>query len=70
MREPFFSSISFLCTLTNVTNQKIQIHGEPPEGKAFDVECIYQFTFTGDPAAPKVKALTDFVDSIALAAMG
>jgi len=48
----------------------VYIHGEPPVGKPFNVESIYQFTFTGDPASFRVKALTDFVDSAALAAMG
>jgi hypothetical protein len=72
VREPFFSSKKKLCRQDahKCHQPKVQIHGEPQEGKPFDIECIYQFTFTGDSTAPKVKALIDFVDSIALAAMG
>ncbi|KAI9448695.1 hypothetical protein BJY52DRAFT_307499 [Lactarius psammicola] len=43
------------------------MHGEPQEGKPFDIECIYQFIFAENY---KFKALIDFVDSKALAAMG
>jgi hypothetical protein len=48
----------------------VRVQGEPREGKPFDIECIYQFTFAGDSASLKLKALTYFVDSIALTAMG
>ncbi|KAH8993750.1 hypothetical protein EDB92DRAFT_1815411 [Lactarius akahatsu] len=42
-------------------------HGEPQEGKPFDIECIYQFIIAENY---KFKALIDFVDSTALASMG
>ncbi|KAH8983310.1 hypothetical protein EDB83DRAFT_2488671 [Lactarius deliciosus] len=41
-------------------------HGEPQEGKPFDIECIYQFIIAENY---KFKALIDFVDSNALASM-
>ncbi|KAI9441775.1 hypothetical protein H4582DRAFT_2097074 [Lactarius indigo] len=42
----------------------LHMHGEPQEGKPFDVECIYQFRFAENY---RFKALIDFVDSKALA---
>ncbi|KAN0132688.1 hypothetical protein V8E53_009704 [Lactarius tabidus] len=46
------------------------MHGEPQEGKPFDIECIYQFTFAGDSTTYRFKAINDFLDSKAFAAMG
>ncbi|KAF8266322.1 hypothetical protein EI94DRAFT_203727 [Lactarius quietus] len=46
------------------------LHGEPQEGKPFDIECIYQFTFASDSNSHRFKAITDFLDSRAFAAMG
>ncbi|KAH9039841.1 hypothetical protein EDB84DRAFT_1674601 [Lactarius hengduanensis] len=45
----------------------ILMHNEPREGNPFDVECIYQFIFAEDL---RFKALTNFVDSTALASRG
>ena len=49
---------------------KVLLCGEPQEGKPFNIECIYQFTLDGDSTTPKIKALGDFLDSRAYAAMG
>jgi len=46
---------------------KLLLHGEPQEGKPFDIECTYQFIFAEHY---RIKALIDFVDSKALASMG
>ncbi|KAI0253733.1 hypothetical protein BJV78DRAFT_1152847 [Lactifluus subvellereus] len=42
---------------------KLLLHGEPPKGKAFTVECIYLFTLVGHLGFHKIKAITDFVDA-------
>ena len=49
---------------------KVLLCGEPQEGNPFNIECIYQFTLDGDSTTPKFKALGDFLDSRAYAAMG
>ena len=48
---------------------KVLLYGEPKEGRPFNIECIYQFTFAGDSATPRFKAISDFLDSKAYAAM-
>jgi hypothetical protein len=49
---------------------KVLIHGEPQEGKPFDLECIYQFTLAGHSTTHRFKAISDFYDSTAFTAMG
>lgn len=41
---------------------KLLLHGEPPKGKAFTIECIYLFTLVGHLESHKIKAVTDFLD--------
>lgn len=66
VREEFFFHLH--STLTYYP--KLHIRGEPQEGKPFDIECIYQFAFTGDSTDYRFKSIIDFVDSKAFAAMG
>lgn len=49
------------------TTLKISARGEPHMDKPFEIECIYQFTFTGDSTSLKLKTVTYFVDSNAFA---
>ena len=67
MREPFFFSEKALLAARSQMSPKLLLHGEPQEGKPFDIECIYQFIFAEHYG---IKALVDFVDSKALASMG
>ena len=69
-RWPMCVKISFSSTARSQLLPKLHIRGEPPEGKPFDIECIYQFTFTGDSTDYRFKSMIDFVDSRAFAAMG
>lgn len=46
------------------------MHIEFPDGKTFDVECVYLFTLVEHLSSHKIKALGDFVDSAAFARMG
>jgi len=50
----------------------VLLHGEFQDGKAFDVESIYQFTLVEHASSnlPKIKAVVDFVDSAAFAGIG
>lgn len=54
------------------------MHIEFPDGKNFDIECIYLFTLvehsTSTTSCPsshkiKIKAISDFVDSVGFAQM-
>jgi hypothetical protein len=45
------------------------MHGDPPNGKPFTIECIYMFTLVGHLGVHKIKAITDFVDSRAFGDM-
>ena len=46
------------------------MHIEFPDGKTFDIECIYLFTLIEDSASShKIKAIGDFVDSAGFARM-
>jgi hypothetical protein len=70
VRGPYFSSKYALLAACSQMLPKLLMHGEPQEGKPFDIECIYQFTFAGDSTTPRFKAISDFLDSKAFAAMG
>jgi hypothetical protein len=72
VRGPYFSLISKDALLAACSQMlpKLLMHGEPQEGKPFDIECIYQFTFAGDSTTYRFKAINDFLDSKAFAAMG
>jgi len=50
--------------------QKLLMHIEFPDGKTFDIECIYLFTLVEHATSHKIKAIGDFVDSAAFARMG
>ncbi len=43
------------------------MHVEFPDGKTFDIECIYLFTLVGHLTSHKIKAISDFVDTAAFA---
>ena len=51
------------------------MHIEFPDGKTFDIECIYLFTLVEHSASTtsshkiKIKAIGDFVDSVGFARM-
>ncbi|KAF8483942.1 hypothetical protein DFH94DRAFT_843453 [Russula ochroleuca] len=45
------------------------LHVEFPDGRTFDIECIYQITLVGHLESHKIKAINDFVDTAAFAAM-
>jgi len=49
---------------------RVLLHGEFPDGRVFDIESIYQFTLVGHLTSHKIKAINDFVDSAAYAALG
>jgi hypothetical protein len=46
------------------------MHIEFPDGKTFDIECIYSFALVGYSGSHKIKAIDDFVDTAAFARMG
>ena len=47
------------------------MHIEFPDGKTFDIECIYLFTLVEhSTSSHKIKAIGDFVDSAGFARMG
>ena len=48
---------------------KLLLHVEFPDGRTFDIECIYQFTLVEHLASYKIKAINDFVDTAAFAAL-
>jgi hypothetical protein len=48
---------------------KVVLHGEPPKGKAFTIECIYMFTLVEHLGIHKVKGVIDFLDSRAFIEM-
>jgi hypothetical protein len=48
---------------------KVALHGEPPKGKAFTIECIYMFTLVEHLGVHKIKAVIDFLDSRAFIEM-
>jgi len=51
--------------------KKVLLHGEFQDGKAFDVESIYQFALVEHASdLPKIGAITDFVDSATFAGIG
>ncbi|KAH9994298.1 hypothetical protein BJV77DRAFT_1101720 [Russula vinacea] len=45
------------------------LHVEFPDGRTFDIECIYQFALVEHLASHKIKAINDFVDTAAFAAL-
>ncbi|KAH9976335.1 hypothetical protein BGW80DRAFT_1443977 [Lactifluus volemus] len=47
----------------------VALHGEPPKGKAFTIECIYMFTLIEHLGVHKVKGVIDFLDSRAFIEM-
>jgi hypothetical protein len=61
-----YVELSLSSTARSQMLPKLLMHGEPLEGKPFNIECIYQFTFTADY---KFKSVTDFLDSQAFVAM-
>jgi len=51
--------------------EKLLMHIEFPDGKTFDIECIYLFTLVEhSTSSHKIKAIGDFVDSAGFARMG
>ncbi len=54
--------------------KKLVMHIEFPDGKTFDIECIYLFTLVlvgySQSGSHKIKAIDDFVDTAAFAQMG
>jgi hypothetical protein len=42
---------------------KVTLHGEPPKGKAFNLECVWMFTLVEHLGVHKIKGVTDFLDS-------
>jgi hypothetical protein len=50
--------------------RKLLTHIEFPDGKTFDIECIYLFTLVEhSTSSHKIKAISDFVDSAGFARM-
>ncbi|KAH9956407.1 hypothetical protein BC827DRAFT_1231478 [Russula dissimulans] len=47
-----------------------RLHGEFSDGKTFDIESIYKFTFSEHSSPHKIKAVDDFLDSAAFARLG
>ncbi|KAI0278802.1 hypothetical protein BGY98DRAFT_1096559 [Russula aff. rugulosa BPL654] len=46
------------------------LHIEFPDGKTFDIECVYLFTLVEHLNSHKIKAIGDFVDSAGFARLG
>lgn len=50
--------------------KKLLTHIEFPDGKTFDLECVYLFTLVEhSPSSHKIKAIGDFVDGAGFARM-